>query len=233
MSLTVLLTGFGPFPGARFNPTATLPGRLAVRRRPALADVTRVAHVFRTSYAAVDEELPALLRRIRPDVMLMFGVATRTDYLRIETCARNARSLLFSDVDGQALATSAITIGAPSTRAGRAPHQALLAAVQGKRIPARLSHSAGRYLCNFIYWQALAAAHGNGAPLVQFIHVPLVRCTPTRPGSRRRGLTLADLARAGEAILLKLVAAARSRAVAVLPELQRGEKHRQRQAVAG
>jgi hypothetical protein len=46
-------------------------------------------------------------------------------------------------------------------------------------------------------------------------------------------LTLADLTRAGEAILLALVAAARGKAVAVLPELQRGEKHRQRQAVAG
>jgi pyroglutamyl-peptidase len=231
MSLTVLLTGFGPFPGARFNPTMTLPGRLAVRRRPALVDVTRVAHVFRTSYAAVDEELPALLRRIRPDLVLMFGVATRTDYLRIETRARNARSLLFPDVDGRHLAASGITLGAPSIRAGRAPHLALLTAVRAKRLPARLSHSAGRYLCNFIYWRALAA--DGGRPLVQFIHVPLVRRTPTRPGSRRRRLTAADLARAGEAILLTLVAAARSKAVAVLPELQRGEKRRQRQAVAG
>jgi pyroglutamyl-peptidase len=233
MAITVLLTGFGPFPGARFNPTATLPGRLAARRRPALADVTRVAHVFRTSYAAVDQELPTLLRRIRPDLVLMFGVATRTDYLRIETRARNARSLLFSDVDGRRLATSAIATGAPATRAGRAPHRVLLSAVRAKRIPARLSHSAGRYLCNFIYWRALEAAHGNGAPLVQFIHVPLVHRMPTRPGSGRRRLTLADLTRAGEAILLALVAAARSKAVAVLPELQRGEKHWQRQAVAG
>jgi pyroglutamyl-peptidase len=208
MSLTVLLTGFGPFPGARFNPTATLPGRLAARRRPALADVTRVAHVFRTSYAAVDGDLPALLKKIQPDVVLMFGVATRTDYLRIETRARNARSLLFSDVDGRHLAASAITPGAPSARTGRAPHQGLLAAVRAKRIPACLSHSAGRYLCNFIYWRALEAADGSG-PLVQFIHVPLMRRTPMRPGAGRRRLTAADLARAGEAMLMALIAAAR------------------------
>ena len=36
-SLTVLLTGFGPFPGAPFNPTQALVGRLGARRRPALA----------------------------------------------------------------------------------------------------------------------------------------------------------------------------------------------------
>jgi pyroglutamyl-peptidase len=242
MRLSVLLTGFGPFPGARFNPTATLPGRLAARRRPALADVKRVAHIFRTSYAAVDRDLPALLKKIRPDVVLMFGAATRTDYLRIETRARNARSLLFSDVDGRRLARGAIAIGAPTTRPGRAPHQALLAAVHAKRVPARLSHSAGRYLCNFIYWRALEAAHGNGTQVVQFIHVPLVR---HKPGSRRRRLTDADLARAGEAILLTLVAAARTRkregetalaygvSAAVPLELQPGRKCRQRQAVAG
>jgi pyroglutamyl-peptidase len=49
MPLTVLITGFGPFPGAPFNPTMTLPARLAARRRPALADVRRIAHVFRTA----------------------------------------------------------------------------------------------------------------------------------------------------------------------------------------
>ena len=58
MPLTILLTGFGPFPGAPFNPASSLPVRLATRRRPALHDVRRVAHVFRTSYAAVDAELP-------------------------------------------------------------------------------------------------------------------------------------------------------------------------------
>src|SRR5207253_1411523 len=93
--LTVLLTGFGPFPGAPFNPTAGLAQRLAARRRPAFADVSRIAHVFETSYAAVERELPALLKRVRPDVVLLFGVATRSKYLRIETRARNARSPLF------------------------------------------------------------------------------------------------------------------------------------------
>ena len=60
MPLTVLITGFGPFPGAPFNPTTALPTRLAARRRPAFAEVKRIAHVFRTSYAAVAKELPAL-----------------------------------------------------------------------------------------------------------------------------------------------------------------------------
>jgi pyroglutamyl-peptidase len=210
MPLTVLITGFGPFPGAPANPTTTLPRRLAARRRPALADFKRVAHVFRTSYAAVDKDLPALLKRVRPDVVLLFGVATRTSYLRIETRACNARSVLFCDVDGHRPATNAIALKAPAALAGRGPHPLLAARVRAKRIPARLSHSAGRYLCNFAYWRALEAAQASGAPLVQFIHVPMTRRAPVRPAGRRR-LTSFDLERAGEAILLALVAAARVR----------------------
>ena len=44
MTLSVLITGFGPFPGAAVNPTAALVRRLARLRRP--ADVRRIAHVF-------------------------------------------------------------------------------------------------------------------------------------------------------------------------------------------
>jgi pyroglutamyl-peptidase len=242
--LTVLLTGFGPFPGAPFNPTAGLAQRLAARRRPGFADVRRIAHVFETSYAAVERELPALVKRVRPDVVLLFGVATRSKYLRIETRARNARSPLFPDVAGDRPRAGIIALGEPVTRMGRAPQRALLAAVRAQRLPVRLSHSAGRYLCNFAYWRALAATAGSHALLVQFIHVPTVRRGPMRPAAQRR-LTSGDLVRAGEALLTALVIAARARrrvrqprlaqaaAVAVPPEVQGNPKRERRHALAG
>jgi len=242
--LTVLLTGFGPFPGAPFNPTAGLARRLAARRRPAFADVSRIAHVFETSYAAVERELPALLKPVRPDVVLLFGVATRSKYLRIEVRARNARSPLFPDVDGDRPSAGIIALGEPGTRAGRAPQRALLAAVRAQRLPVRLSHSAGRYLCNFAYWRALAAVEGSHAPLVSFIHVPTVRRAPMRAAVRRR-ITSGDLLRAGEAALAALIVAARARrrqrrpvlaqaaAAAVPVEAQRTPKRERRQALAG
>lgn len=240
MSLTVLITGFGPFPGAPFNPTTALPGRLAARRRPGFADVRRIAHVFATSYAAVERELPALIKRVRPDVVLLFGVATRTNYLRIELRARNARSTLFPDAAGERPGGAIIDLGEPVTRSGRAPQRALLAAVRAQRLPARLSHTAGSYLCNFAYWHALAATEGSGAPLVQFVHVPTVHRGPRHRGPRRQ-ITSADLARAGEAMLMALIVAARVRrrlfaqaaAVAAPPEAQREPKRERRQAVAG
>ena len=68
---TVLITGFGLFPGAPFNPSAPLARAVAQRRRPALADVRRVLHIFETSYAAVDRDLPKLIATHKPDIVLM------------------------------------------------------------------------------------------------------------------------------------------------------------------
>jgi pyrrolidone-carboxylate peptidase len=73
MTATILITGFGPFPGAPYNPTGPLVSELARRRHPAFANVRRVAHVFPVSYEAVDRELPALLKRERPDALIMLA----------------------------------------------------------------------------------------------------------------------------------------------------------------
>src|SRR5260370_16909363 len=99
MALPVLITGFGPFPGAPFNPTAALAKRLARRRRPALSGTDHIAHVFPTSYAAVERELPDLIDRHRPDLVLLFGLAPRTPHLRIEPRATNRPSTPFPHLD--------------------------------------------------------------------------------------------------------------------------------------
>lgn len=210
MALTVLITGFGPFPGAPFNPTAALAKSLARRRRPALSEIVRIAHVFPTSYAAVEHELPDLIARHRPDLMLLFGLAPRTPHLRIETRARNRRSTLCADVDGMH-PSMAIRAGGPAALVAQARQQPLSIAARTARVPARRSADAGKYLCNFAYWRALELGRNHGG-LAQFVHVP----NPSRANARLRGsgrrqrrLTEADLLRAGEAILLALLVAVR------------------------
>jgi pyroglutamyl-peptidase len=213
MSCTVLITGFGPFPGAPFNPTQALAQRLGARRRPALADVALITHVFRTRYAAVDQELPRLIARHRPDVLLMFGLAARSRDVRIEMRARNAVSPLVPDAGGLIAKSNRIRTGRPAALAGRAPFQKLVSVARAARVPARLSRDAGSYLCNYLYWRGCEAVAGHAQiPVVGFVHVPLVRRAARLPG-RRRATTLADLTRGGEAILLALVSAARARRV--------------------
>jgi pyroglutamyl-peptidase len=202
---TVLISGFGRFPGAPFNPSGPLARAVFGRQRPAFADVNRVLHIFETSYAAVDRDLPKLIARHKPDIVLMFGLAGRTPFVRIETRARNARSILFPDVTGFRPDTRTIAPDAPTLQ-GRAPFVRLVAASRATRVPTRLSGDAGRYLCNYGYWRALEASRSG--TLAQFIHIPPVSRVPRRPGKRRR-MSQARLARAGEAILLALLIAQR------------------------
>jgi pyroglutamyl-peptidase len=206
---TILITGFGPFPGAPFNPTAPLVHRLARLRRPALGGTKLIGHVFETSYAAVDRDLPRLIAAHRPDALLMFGVATRRKRLSIELRARNALALL-PDASGRVLARRTIAADAPSALAIPMPRQALLAAARQARVPTALSHDAGRYLCNYVCWRASAAmGERNGPRLAAFVHSPPLARTSRPTRNKRRPLTSTDLARAGEAILMALAAAAR------------------------
>jgi pyroglutamyl-peptidase len=204
---TVLITGFGPFPGAPFNPTGPLVERLARLRRPALADVTIVPHVFQTSYEAVDRELPKLIVRHKPDALLMFGLAPRAKTLRIETRARNALAFL-PDVSGQSLRRHTIVKGGPSALALPARARHLFAASRTARIPLVVSRDAGRYLCNYLCWRAAEAAARDGPRIASFVHVPPVARFARRPGQRRR-LTFDDLARAGSRFLVAVATAAR------------------------
>jgi pyroglutamyl-peptidase len=205
MATTILITGFGPFPGARFNPTGPLAIELARRRHPPFANVRRVAHVFHVSYDAVDRELPALIARERPDALVMFGLAPRLQHLRVETRAHNALTRTVPDASGHVPVATIIAPGGPVAVALRAPAQRLLLAAQATGVPAVLSGDAGSYLCNYLCWRALEAARAGAPRLIAFIHVPPVR-RPQMP-LRRPPLTLADLTQAGEAIVRAALAA--------------------------
>lgn len=207
MTATILITGFGPFPGAPFNPSEPLALELARRRHPAFAGIRRVAHVFRVAYEAVDQELPALVAREKPAALVMFGLAGRTKHVRIETRARNVLTRLAPDADGQIPVAGTIAPGAPAAVPLRAPVQRLLMAALATGVPTVLSHDAGHYLCNYLCWRAAEVARAGVLRLAAFIHVPLVHRAQVQ--SRRPALTLDDLTRAGEAIVRTALAAAR------------------------
>lgn len=208
MSLTILVTGFGPFPGAPFNPTGLLAQRIAGARRPALVDVKLVTHIFPTSYAAVDRELPVLIAKHKPDALLMFGLAPRARGVRVETRARNALALL-PDAGGASLGRRTITVGGPASMRLRTPSRPLLTALRGLQPRATLSRDAGRYLCNYLCWRAAEAATiGTALRFTAFIHVPPVRRGPRRKRDKALA-SLNDLVVAGARALVAVVAAAR------------------------
>ncbi len=228
----ILITGFQPFPGAPYNPTEKLVERLLRLPRPAFDGIERIGHVFPVTYSAVDRELPALIEAHRPDALLMFGLAARTPFVRIETRARNTITQIWPDAEHAQVRSRSIVAHSDSTRRF-GPHTfRLLRAAQLTGIDARPSLSAGYYLCNYLSWRAIEATgvghdsekwepvfgenHAGkkiGPRLAAFIHVPLV---PRSPTPRRAGLpgrvTFEQLVDAGEAILMEMARLARHQA---------------------
>lgn len=202
--LRILLTGFGPFPGAPFNPTMPLVKRLTALRRPAFDDVALTSHIFDVTYAAVDRELPELIAKHRPQALLMFGLAGRTECLRIERRARNAVTTRFPDAGRQHARKGSIAGGADARTFG--PHsEKLLRAALATGIDARLSRDAGSYLCNYLSWRAIEAVNGDGGlRLAQFVHVPPLAHDGTA-ATGKSSVTLDALVDAGEAMLMELV----------------------------
>jgi pyroglutamyl-peptidase len=206
--MRVLITGFGPFPGAPFNPSAALAKALARRRRPAFAAIERSIHIFATIYASVDRDLPKLFAEQKPDIVLMFGVAGRRRHPCVETRARNAVSLLLPDASGYRPLHGAMELRGPASRKGNAPFMCLTGSTRTGAVPARLSRDAGRYLCNYLYWRALQHAR-DGQPLVQFVHIPPVNRSRPRRRAKKPLPTQTQLLQTAEALLIALMAASR------------------------
>jgi pyroglutamyl-peptidase len=191
---TLLVTGFGPFPGAPYNPTIVLVQRLARLRRP---NLRLIGHVFPTEYAAVDRDLPKLIEKHRPDALLMFGLHGRARTLRVETLARN---VICPHRDAGGAYTSARAI-VPGTghMAMASPAARLVRAAQRAKAPVVTSRNAGSYLCNYLCWQATDITRPR---LAAFVHIPPVVRKPLRKG--KRGLRASILERAATAMLIEL-----------------------------
>jgi pyroglutamyl-peptidase len=170
----LLVTGFGPFPGMARNPSAEIARRIAAAPRWRRLGVAAEALILPTTYAALADVLePALAKA--PDAVLMIGVAGRSRAVRIERQARNRASLLLPDAAGRRPQRLALADGPAARRLGTSPAR-LRALLRRHGIACRVSHDAGRYICNAAYYRALA-----GPVPVLFVHIP----KPPRAGRRR------------------------------------------------
>ncbi len=237
---TILITGFDRFPGTPVNPSGIVATRLARRRRPALTATRRVSHVFATSYDAVDRELPDLLARVKPDILVMFGVASRSRGVRVEERARN-RIALYPDAARYRPPAQTIALGRDARR-NPLPLHRLVNAARVTGVATVRSRNAGTYLCNYAYWRGLEAAEQpDGPDVVVFVHVPPIAAKetprrpvnkkaakkalpgrplkahpgtppgrPVKPAARRRRASIGDLVRTGEAIVLATTSLAKA-----------------------
>ena len=171
---TLLVTGFGQFPGAPQNPSAEVVRALHRdwRARFARAGIRLTTAVLPVVHA-IGPHLDALVAREKPDAVVHIGLAGSRRRVSVETRARNRSTSLKPDAGGRNSQMALSKAGATFRRclwdAGR-----LAAALRAQRIDAALSNDAGDYICNAALWHSLRP----GAVPAIFIHVPKKRRLP-------------------------------------------------------
>lgn len=198
----VLITGFGPFPGAAENPSAWLAEALAAAAAPSACTVH--AEVLPTEWAAVAIRGLNLLDRHRPRLILHLGLSKAAKGFRIERSAHNV-VVAKADARGDTLSMrKVIELGDQRLDTGISAAK-LARHLRAQDLPASASRSAGTYLCNYLYYLSLHWAKAQATSCdAAFVHIP--------PGPRQGGpLSEADLLRGAELILHHLVAFAKDR----------------------
>jgi pyroglutamyl-peptidase len=182
---SVLLTGFGPFPGVPINATMRLVPELARRAERAFG-VKITAGILPTEWAAAPAQLDLLLAASDPDLVVHFGVSARARGFEIELRARNACSPL-PDAAGALPQLATIRGEGASTLAASLPAQFLATRLRRIGVPAFTSRDAGAYLCNRLLYHSLARAAGSRNRRVGFIHIPATLARLSGPNRARGG----------------------------------------------
>ncbi|WP_321505248.1 peptidase C15 [Breoghania sp.] len=188
MARTLLVTGFGSFPGVSANPSEAVIRRLA-ETPPQLPEGMRSAFaVLPVTWTMLEETLPELCERHAPAAVLHFGVASKRRMICVEARARNRASIDRPDASGQHRLDPMLDRNGPAARPSTLSSARLIAAIRASGVAARRSDDAGDYLCNATLWRSLIA----GFP-ASFIHLP----NADTPG----GPDVADLERAARAAI--------------------------------
>lgn len=169
---TILLTGFGPFPGVAENASQRFVPKLAHLAARRFSAHRVVSRILPTEWERAPTRLKTLYERERPKLVLHFGVSAKATSYVIETQAHNlCRSA--EDATGALPRDSHILRGAPATLATRIPADDIKRRLAALRVPAELSDDAGGYLCNTIFYRSLLLAEQGERPAtVGFFHIP-------------------------------------------------------------
>lgn len=163
-----LITGFEPFGGYASNPSAEIARRLDKRR---VAGVPVVGRVLPVDMAALDSALAAALREVDPVAMILLGLAPGESVIRLERVALNLADFAIPDNAGAQTVDRPLRPDAAAALWTRLPLRAIQAKLLAAGIPARLSETAGTYLCNAAMYRALDRLPRR-VPC-GFIHLPL------------------------------------------------------------
>ncbi|MBQ8655127.1 MAG: hypothetical protein IJ507_09335 [Clostridia bacterium] len=165
--MKILITGFEPFGGDSVNPSWE-----AVRLLPDSVDGAQLHRVqLPVVFGECGERLAAEAQAYQPDVVILCGVAGNRTEVTPELLAVNWRMGSIADNAGVQYTGQKIDPAGPDAIMTDLPVTAMVEDMKQAGLPAKLSLSAGAYVCNDLYYAAMQGQKKGGYRAL-FIHVP-------------------------------------------------------------
>ena len=167
--MKLLLTAFEPFGGADMNPAQE-----AVRLVPErIGDTDIVKMDVPVVFGQAIDAVAAAVEREKPDAVLCIGQAGGRAALTPERVAINVDDASIPDNAGAQPIDRPIVPDGPAAYFSTLPVKAMVAAIRQAGLPARLSNTAGTFVCNHLMYGLLHLL-ATEYPGVRggFMHVP-------------------------------------------------------------
>lgn len=195
----VLLTGFEPFGGYTDNSSWEVAQGVASCGVEGV-DVEVVAVQLPVSFARVGEVLRSAIESHTPDLVIMLGQTTTTDCVRLERVALNMMDSHKADNDGYIADEEPIYEGEEIALFTSLPIKSFRSAIEAQGIAVKITNSAGLYVCNRTYYEALRLCREREGLQAIFVHLPLCEGqTSSQPD--KKSMPLGDMCRAVQTII--------------------------------
>ncbi|MFC6093797.1 pyroglutamyl-peptidase I [Saccharothrix lopnurensis] len=165
--MEVLLTGFEPFDGQRTNPSWD--AAVAVRPTGYTLATLQLPCVFDESLRVLENALSTH----RYDVVISVGQAGGRPNITPERVAVNLNDARIPDNAGNQPVDTPVVPHAPTAYFSTLPVKACTAALTAAGIPAAVSHTAGAFVCNHVFYGLMHLVATEHPHLrAGFVHVP-------------------------------------------------------------
>jgi pyroglutamyl-peptidase len=168
--MKALVTGFAPYGGRGLNPAAEVARALDGSTLGSL-QIRGVGLPVSLSQAPLD--LIKQIEEWQPDITVCLGLWPGEPMIRLERVALNCADFEIPDGTGHFACNQPVAPGEPDGLRSTLPLPEVLEALLQQGIPARLSGTAGTFLCNATMYSALLHARlHRPAMIAGFVHLP-------------------------------------------------------------
>jgi pyroglutamyl-peptidase len=162
----LLLTGFEPFLGFPINPTEAIVKELDGQ---AVGGFNVHGLLLPVDYETAGPKILQEIENVQPDAVIALGLAAGRTSITPERIAINCRDGE-ADNSGRALQDAPVVENGPDGYFSTLPIRKMVDVLNESGYPARISNTAGTYLCNNIMYTILHAA--GDIKNAGFVHIP-------------------------------------------------------------